>query len=116
MKTIAWLIFGCLLQVSACAAEIDHDPAPMPERPAVVGHFFVHRLVKGVSQQAIQTLPPRGESALSLAMGRAANKGIIERGVDEYTEILIQCQKAKSVVLTSPFLRSDSQQAHCYRF
>ena len=55
-------------------------------------------------------------SPLALAIGRATKKGIIELGVEGYTEVLIQCQKAQSVVLTTPLLRSDAQQAHCYRF
>jgi hypothetical protein len=59
---------------------------------------------------------PPAASRLALAIGRAAKKGIIELAVDDYTEILIQCQKSRSVVLTTPLLRSDAQQAHCYRF
>jgi len=55
-------------------------------------------------------------SPLARAMTRAARKGVIELGVEEYSEVLIQCQKAQSVVLTTPLLRSDAQQAHCYRF
>lgn len=56
------------------------------------------------------------ESAFALAIKQAAKKGVIELGVEASAEILIQCQKAQSVVLTTSFLRSDSQQAHCYRF
>jgi len=55
-------------------------------------------------------------SPLALAIGRARKKGIIELGVEGYTEVLIQCQKSRSVVLTTPLLRSDAQQDHCYRF
>lgn len=55
-------------------------------------------------------------SPLALAIGRARKKGIIELGVEGYTEVLIQCQKNRSVVLTTPLLRSDAQQDHCYRF
>jgi hypothetical protein len=59
---------------------------------------------------------PPAVSRFELAIGRAAKKGVVELAVDSYTEILIQCQKARSVVLTTPLLRSDAQQAHCYRF
>jgi hypothetical protein len=103
-----------MTQIASGAAEI--DPAPMPEKPAAVGHFLVHRLVKGASQLPARPAPPIGESALSRAIARAVKKDFIERGVEESAEILIQCQKAQSVVLTSPFMRSDSQQAHCFRF
>ncbi|MES2322248.1 MAG: hypothetical protein V4633_08310 [Pseudomonadota bacterium] len=56
------------------------------------------------------------ESKFALAIARSAKKGIIEESVEAYSEVLIQCQKERSVVLTTPLLRSESQQAHCYRF
>lgn len=59
---------------------------------------------------------PLREPALALAIGRAGKQGIVERSVEAYTEVLIQCQQNRSPILTVPFQRSDSQQAHCYRF
>jgi len=59
---------------------------------------------------------PLREPALALGIGRAGKQGIVERSVEAYTEVLIQCQQNKSPILTVPFQRSDSQQAHCYRF
>ncbi|WP_156116691.1 hypothetical protein [Massilia sp. 9096] len=56
------------------------------------------------------------ESAFAAALRNAWKKGVIERGVEGYTEVLIQCQKEQSPALTTPFMRSDSQQAHCFRF
>jgi hypothetical protein len=80
-----------------------------------------HRLAMGATQHPRQ--PEAGkdvqirESPLALAIGEAAKKGVIELGVEGYTEVLIQCQKEQSSpALTTPFLRSDSQQAHCFRF
>jgi hypothetical protein len=69
-----------------------------------------------VRERRTGPLPAQADSPLALAIGRAAKKGIIELAVDGYTDILIQCQKTQSVVLTTPLLRSDAQQAHCYRF
>lgn len=69
--------------------------------------------------EAAQMLPtdsPLREPALALAIGRARKPGIVERSVKAYTEVLIQCQQNRSPILTVPFQRSDSQQAHCYRF
>jgi hypothetical protein len=60
--------------------------------------------------------PPVRSSPLARAIGKAARKSMIEIGAEASAEILIQCQQATSVVLTTPFMRSDSQQAHCYRF
>jgi hypothetical protein len=59
---------------------------------------------------------PLREPALAQAIGRAGKQGIVERSVEAYTEVLIQCQQNRSPILTVPFQRSDSQQAHCYRF
>lgn len=56
------------------------------------------------------------QARLALAIGAAARKSFIELGVEGYKDILIQCQKERSVVLTTPLLRSESQQQHCYRF
>jgi hypothetical protein len=68
--------------------------------------------------------PPRGETGSNemrharfiAAIQNAWSKGVVERGVEGYTEVLIQCQKEQSPALTTPFMRSDSQQAHCFRF
>ncbi|GAB2854545.1 hypothetical protein GCM10027277_23840 [Pseudoduganella ginsengisoli] len=69
--------------------------------------------------EAAHTRPtdtPLREPSLAQAIGRAGKQGIVERSVEAYTEILIQCQKNQSPILTVPFQRADSQQAHCYRF
>jgi hypothetical protein len=128
MKINAWLVFGCIVQMSAHAAEIDHVAAP----PG--GQFSIHAVAAanllpatteprspiGAGQdpglaRRLASAPPR-ESPFALAIGRAAKKGVIEAAVEAYTDVLIQCQQAQSPVLTTPFIRSDSQQAHCYRF
>lgn len=69
-----------------------------------------------VRERRSDPMPAQTASPLATAIGRATKKGIIELGVEGYTEVLIQCQRAQSVVLTTPLLRSDAQQAHCYRF
>jgi hypothetical protein len=56
------------------------------------------------------------EARFISAIKNAWKKGVVERGVEGYTEVLIQCQKVQSPALTTPFMRSDSQQAHCFRF
>jgi hypothetical protein len=61
-------------------------------------------------------VPIRPESPLAHAIGSAAKKGVVDVAVQAYTEVLTQCQKAQSPALTSALLRSDSQQAHCYRY
>lgn len=58
----------------------------------------------------------RQPSALSQALARAWRVDFIEDGIEGSREMLRQCQRETSVVLTTPFMRSDAQQAHCSRF
>lgn len=60
-------------------------------------------------------LAPR-ETALSVALARAWKKGFIEEGVEGARNVLLVCQKETSLLNTMPFMRSYSQQAHCFRF
>jgi hypothetical protein len=123
-----------MTQILAQAADFDHYNVPRDVSIPSVGRFFVHatlaenlltstrdhRLAMGDTQQRDQLGRPIDthvrESPFALAIGRAAKKGVIELGVEAYTEVLVQCQKETSPALTTPLLRSDSQQAHCYRF
>jgi hypothetical protein len=70
----------------------------------------------GVRQRGAPAGTGPRESAFARAIGQAARKGVIELAVEAYSEVLIRCQKEQSTVLTTPFMRSDSQQAHCFRF
>lgn len=62
-----------------------------------------------------QNATARG-STLAQALTRAWKKGMIEEGIEASRQMLLECQKETSVVLTTPFMRPDSQQAHCFRF
>jgi hypothetical protein len=55
-------------------------------------------------------------TALSVALARAWKRDFIEEGVEETRKMLLDCQRETSVLLTIPFMRSDGQQAHCFRF
>lgn len=63
----------------------------------------------------VQSAQTRHSRFISSIEG-AWKKGFVERGVEGSTQALIQCQKEQSPALTTPFMRSDSQQAHCFRF
>lgn len=56
------------------------------------------------------------ETALSMALTRAWKRSFIEKGVDNAKGALLACQRETSLLLTVPFMRSEGQQAHCYRF
>jgi hypothetical protein len=74
------------------------------------------RAAEHPGQPARQHKQQAPQARLALAIGAATKKSFMELGVEGYREILIQCQKERSVVLTTPLLRSESQQQHCYRF
>ena len=66
--------------------------------------------------KAIAIHSPVRDTAISVALARAWKIGFVEEGIEETRNMLLECQQEKSVVLTMPFQRSDSQQAHCFRF
>jgi len=59
---------------------------------------------------------PAPKTALSVALARAWKRDFIEEGVEGTRTMLLECQRETSVLLTMPFMRSDGQQAHCFRF
>lgn len=64
----------------------------------------------------IVMINPAPNTALSVALARAWKRDFIEEGVEESRKMLLDCQRETSVLLTMPFMRSDGQQAHCFRF
>lgn len=135
MKIIVGFILGCMAQMPVCAADFDRDSAPASP---LSGEFFTSYSLAGNLQTHLPTLTRDQRhavfatehlgrsvrpialrlrvSALALAIEGAAKKGFIERGIEMSNEALMQCQKETSPVLTTAYLRSDSQQAHCFRF
>ena len=59
---------------------------------------------------------PAPETMLSAALARAWKRDFIEEGVEGTRNMLLECQRETSVLLIMPFMRSDGQQAHCFRF
>lgn len=100
-------------------AETHDDVLSAMSKPAVAVKALYAARSSALIAQAAQPQPtgrPLREPSLAQAIGRAGKQGIVERSVEAYTEVLIQCQQNRSPILTVPFQRSDSQQAHCYRF
>lgn len=56
------------------------------------------------------------DAQMSSAIAGAAKKDFIQEGIEASRKALLACQQETSAVLVMPSLRSDSQQAHCYRF
>lgn len=53
---------------------------------------------------------------IARAISDAAKPDVIATGIAASTEVLLACQREQLSTLTLPFMRSESQQAHCYRY
>lgn len=105
----------------ACGAAQSADPRAAIQGGSALtssGALVARRtLDKGLLEFATIRRPPNaGDTPLSLAIASAAKKDFIEAGIEESRRALLECQKETSAVLVMPSLRSDSQQAHCFRF
>jgi hypothetical protein len=120
MRTACSILLLVLLLVGRCHAQdvtTVHEPAARVPAPAALD------ALRTLSPSQRRALPapapartPRRRSPFISALQEAWKKGIVEESVEGYSEVLIQCQKEQSPALTMPFLRSDSQQSHCFRF
>lgn len=121
-NVVAVLLLACAVQARAADPRDALLLSPQPAVADKVADAMHTGLLPTLRSHVALALPrrptdsPLRESALALGIGRAGKQGIVERSVAAYTEVLIQCQQNKSPILTVPFQRSDSQQAHCYRF
>lgn len=59
--------------------------------------------------------PPR-ISSMARGIRQAVRKSIFESSVEGYSAVLVECQKSRVTISTTALMRSESQQAHCYRF
>jgi hypothetical protein len=124
------LLLGWLLASRCDAQDVAPVPAPAARAPAPAVLAALQALSPGERRALLEPAPApgprrhhpgpapagaRGSPFISALRG-AWKKGIVEESFEGYSEVLIQCQKETSPALTMPFLRSDSQQAHCFRF
>lgn len=110
IKAGAAAILACLLAAPAFAQTTN------------VNDFVTHPIVRKFRNALREnepaktsSLPPQ-DTPLSQALSRAWKRNFIEEGIEETKSTLLQCQRETSVVLTTPLMRSDAQQAHCSRF
>lgn len=59
---------------------------------------------------------PRPQTAAARAMDQAWKKDASEANLKAWSEILIKCQQATNPAWTTAIMRSEPQQAHCYRY
>jgi len=110
IEAVAAALLACLLAQSALA------------QSANINEFVTHPIVRKFRNvlrdngPVKPVSPPPQDTALSQALSRAWKRDPIEEGIEETKNTLLQCQRETSVVLTTPLMRSDAQQAHCSRF
>lgn len=127
MKLILSLIFSYSLTGSVLASDVDvmrnqsNDSENMTTRMPLIKR--VSQLRNVLIVDAVQENDPRfnpekkmKESSLAKAIADAHKKSIAENTMLACTEVVRQCQHETSLLQTVPFMRSDSQQAHCYRY
>lgn len=112
---VAGWSFSLLVQASDFDSNIPKSGAQKLPLPTYVGNFPTGALPPSAPLRE-SPVAHEYESPLVRAISQAKTIGVIERGVEGYTDVLIKCQKKQSVVHTTALLRSDAQRDHCYRF
>ena len=59
---------------------------------------------------------PRLQTPFAQTIDEAWKKDASEANLKAWSEVLIKCQQATNPAWTTVLLRSESQQAHCYRY
>ncbi|KQV54203.1 MULTISPECIES: hypothetical protein [unclassified Duganella] len=59
---------------------------------------------------------PRQQTAVARAMDEAWKKGASEANLKAWSDVLVKCQQATNPAWTTALVRSEPQQAHCYRY
>ncbi|WP_426339285.1 hypothetical protein ACN9MZ_23565 [Pseudoduganella sp. S-14] len=62
------------------------------------------------------TAPPHHQTAVARAMDEAWKKDATEANLKAWSEVLVKCQQATNPAWTTALMRSEPQQAHCYRY
>ena len=122
MKLIMFVCLGASCLLAGRAHALDPVPAPglanirSSAHPSLAEDSLTATRDRRLGKSRARDAQLRDQSPFAKAIGSAASRSIVERSVEAYTEVLIQCQKATSPALTTALMRSNAQQDHCYRF
>lgn len=122
------VVFSALLIVANSA-----DAAPgvdVPEQfSSSTGAYFVRSNQRGIprllsinseiatsNNKVILDKFSNSKTEFSIALAKAWKPDAIQEGVEATKNMLLDCQKETSTMLTTPLVRSNSQQEHCFRF
>ena len=59
---------------------------------------------------------PHRQTAVARAMDEAWKKDSSDANLKAWSDILVRCQQATNPAWTTALMRSEPQQAHCYRY
>ncbi|WP_374580652.1 hypothetical protein [Pseudoduganella sp.] len=59
---------------------------------------------------------PHPQTAAARAIDQAWKRDAAEASLKAWSEVLVKCQQATNPAWTSAIMRSEPQQAHCYRY
>lgn len=113
MKVMLLVFLGALAALPVHA----QDPGqPTPRLPRLVDERILREALRSPGRLPDSKDRRAEPSPLARAIAAAHHKGIVQSSFEGYAEVLIACQQETSQLLTTPFMHSDSQQAHCYRY
>lgn len=114
MGLAARLALALLLPAAACAlgGELEIPGAKPPARPPV----SVADMVPARDSFGRQLSPLRRQTPFARAMDEAWKKDASEANLKAWSEVLVKCQQATNPAWSTALMRSEPQQAHCYRY
>lgn len=119
MRVGVAVVAACLLQIPASACELEPAPPALSIRD-LLGPAMDRSLLMGdvpLPGKRVSSTGTLGyDSSFARAIARAAKRSAAEIALEAATKIIVMCQKERNPALTTPFFRSDSQQAHCFRY
>lgn len=111
MKLVAHLALTLLLPVSASArgGELEFPSEKSALRPP-------HEIAPARDSFGRPLGTLRRQTPFARAVDEAWKKDASEGNLKAWSEVLIKCQQATNPAWTTAMMRSEPQQAHCYRY
>jgi hypothetical protein len=116
MQYLARSALACLLSISlvASAGEPDSRAAHSSRLSADMAAVIHAGDTRDHSGRPHGAAPRR--SSFARALDEAWRKDAAEANLKAWTEVLVRCQQATNPAWTTALMRSEPQQAHCYRY
>lgn len=114
MRRAVWLAFALLLPAAAAAQA--EEQVPDATRPAIRQRADAASLAPERDSFGRPLAVPRAQTAAARALDQAWKKDASEANLKAWSEVLIKCQQATNPAWSTALMRSEPQQAHCYRY